>query len=102
MCSTPRSSGSVRKIHHIAINKSQILSNSRMMRRASEIYESRQKEREQRRQRKLQQEKANNMIEDLDSTEVYNSVESDNHSVEMTLLDFIKSKAYKLSGIFQL
>jgi len=76
MCSTPRSSDSVRKVHHIAMNKSQIQSNSQMMRRASEVYESRQKEREQRRQRKLQQEKVDNMIQDLDYTEKNNSVET--------------------------
>jgi dephospho-CoA kinase len=61
MCSIPRSSGSARKVHQLAINKTDFESYSQMMRRASDVYEQRQEEHAIRRG-KLAQKSENNKL----------------------------------------
>ena len=49
MCSTPRRSASIKHVHHLSSSSSHIKSDIQMMRKASDLYDRRQQEREKRR-----------------------------------------------------
>ncbi|MFK5894201.1 MAG: hypothetical protein QM504_13350 [Pseudomonadota bacterium] len=89
MCSTPRSSGSAKKIHRLPTSKAHFESYSQMMHRASKVYEQRQEERARRRE-KLAQEKEKNESSTPIQTPVY--IDSSNNESDFVIVKTLKER----------
>ena len=91
MCSTPRSSGSARKVHRLPTSKAHFKSQAQLMRRASEMYDIKQQQRSK--QLKEKNIKISNKVEKqiLDSEEM-KSKENSIMDRFNQFIDFMRAK----------
>ncbi|MFK5983971.1 MAG: hypothetical protein QM479_00910 [Pseudomonadota bacterium] len=68
MCSTPRASGTMKKVHHLPTSKTYFQSQSQIMRRASEIYDRKQEQRAKQQEKQAQENKHNNKVQETVET----------------------------------
>lgn len=93
MCGTVRASGSIKKVHQISTTKADYQSQAQMMRRASEIFDKKEKERAKQQKQKQPQQKVGHKIDVIHQPNDINMVEKSFIERIGQFFNLIRSKA---------